>query len=129
MGIPSRTAMTARYDKLRAQSGNTFTPTGSLTALACSTGQIGTDDPQFVPDGNRNAAEADYRVFSFSPADGQGVVVETSEGTWNGNGATYVITSAILNSWGTSWRCTAYRKPMPGTSGANPNNSNGAWGT
>lgn len=127
MGIPPRSQMIAKFNKLRTQSGNTFTPTGSSTALACSTGQIGVDDPQFVPDGNRNAAEADYRVFSFAPIDGRGVVVETSEGVWNGNGAVYVITSAQLNSWATSWRCTAYRKPVPGTSAANPTGSNGSW--
>jgi len=127
MGTPPRSAMVAKFDKLRVASGNTFTPTGSTTSLACSTGQIGTDDPQFVADGTRNAAEADYRVFSFNPA-AQSVVVESSEGVWSGNGAVYVITSAQLNSWATSWRCTAYRKPVVGTSAANPGNSNGLWG-
>lgn len=115
----------------RAHSGNTITFNG--IAAACTTGAVSGDDLKFLPDGVRNAANSDSRVFALTPSVGLTLAatpeaLETQQVTWNVNGESYTIEKGYQTAIGTTWRLIAYRVPVVGTSTTNPTNSNGSWG-
>jgi hypothetical protein len=98
----------------------------------------------FLPDGFRttlarmtqqNAAWADTRSFSFSPADFDAARAELPmEGqtiTWLANGDAYTVVTAVAIPFMQStarWRVVAYRVPQSGVDPSNPGNENTLWG-
>jgi hypothetical protein len=93
------------------------------------------DQPEFLPDGTVNAKWSDTRTFSFSPMEFANadtpLPTEGQQFVWAQNGVTYTVKSAInvpFQNAPARYRVTAYRQPLLGTSSANPQNSNGAWG-
>lgn len=105
----------------RTNSGNTITYNG--VTVACTTAAAMGDDLQFIPDGERNAANSDNRVFALSPSVGASLVsapedLETKQVTWSANSAAYNVTRAYQTAIGTTWRLIAYRVAQAGTSPA-----------
>ncbi len=114
-------AMTTALASFRDASGNTVT-FGTGTA-ACTTASVDGDELAFIPDGARNAANADARVFAMVPTEGLKLAstpaaLETQQVTWNVNGAAYTVTKAYQTPQGTTWRVIGYRVPLTGTSTA-----------
>ena len=123
MSTPYQRAGAAALKGFRANSGNTIS-IGSASA-ACSTGAASGDDMQYLPDGARNAANSDNRVFLLSPSVGVNLAatpeaLETQQVVWSANGQSYTVTKAYLTAIGTTWRLIAYRVPAVGTSPASP---------
>jgi hypothetical protein len=75
---------------------------------------------EFIPDGARNAGNADPRALAFTPSDFGTVTLPPEGGSVFLSGVEYTVARAYLTPLGGSWRCLVYRKPAPDAATANP---------
>ena len=119
--------MTLGQYEARNQAQNRIAVGSPVTVGGVATYAITASDTQIgdnLPDGSRNAANADKRIFNVTPADF--IVAPATAPTPPSEGASvvwlgmsYTITAVLPVVYGgeiISYRLKAYRTPQPGTS-------------